>query len=179
LVIVRVTREDWLQQEAGMRPVVPLIALLFAAGIAQLDAGPVRVAPPLIEEQAAQSQFVGTWAANVSKSKLDPRSAFKSATLQISLTRDTITIASELVNPAGTTQRGTETLRTDGTETRGTLTPGVVHFASWVGPEVLALTAKKGGQLFALITYEVSADGKTLTTRSSGIVEQVVVFERQ
>jgi hypothetical protein len=28
-------------------------------------------------------------------------------------------------------------------------------------------------------SYEVSADGKTLTSRSSGVIEQVIVFDRR
>jgi hypothetical protein len=55
----------------------------------------------------------------------------------------------------------------------------VVHVANWVGSHVLALITKKGNQSLALITYEVSTDGQTLTTRTSGVVEQVVVFKRR
>lgn len=39
--------------------------------------------------------------------------------------------------------------------------------------------AMKGDQLVALVTYEVSADGKTLTSRSSGTIEMVIVYERR
>jgi hypothetical protein len=43
---------------------------------------------------------------------------------------------------------------------------------------VLALLAEKGGQVIAVVTYEVSADGNTLTSRSAGMVEQTIVFDR-
>jgi hypothetical protein len=44
---------------------------------------------------------------------------------------------------------------------------------------VLALmTAVKDGKVIAVVTYEVSADGNTLTSRSSGMVEQTIVFDR-
>ena len=59
------------------------------------------------------------------------------------------------------------------------LTTGVVHVANWVGSHVLALIAKKGNQNIALITYEVSTDGQTLTARTSGFIEQVVIFKRR
>jgi hypothetical protein len=36
--------------------------------------------------------------------------------------------------------------------------------AKWLGSDVLASIATKNGQVFALVTYEVSADGKTLTS---------------
>jgi hypothetical protein len=44
---------------------------------------------------------------------------------------------------------------------------------------VLALIARKGNQNIALITYEVSADGQSLKARTSGLVEQMVVFRRR
>lgn len=71
-----------------------------------------------------------------------------------------------------------ETFRTDGTVTPGTLTPGVTLVAKWLDRLVLASLAKKDGQVVAVVTYEVSADGRTLTSRSSGTIEQTIVFER-
>jgi hypothetical protein len=51
--------------------------------------------------------------------------------------------------------------------------------ARWVGSHVLAAIAKKDGQVIALATYEVSADGKMSTSRNSGMLEQVIVFDRK
>jgi hypothetical protein len=127
--------------------------------------------------QGAVSPFVGTWLANVAKSKLHPGFQFESVTLEIAVAHDTVTMTSELVNASGQKQRAAETFRTDGTETAGTLTPGVTHIARWVGSHVLAAIAMKERKLIALVTYEVSADGKTLTSRSSGMLEQVTVFD--
>ena len=70
-------------------------------------------------------------------------------------------------------------MRADGTETAATFIAGVTHVANWVGPQVLALIARKGNQNIALITYEVSSDGQTLTARTSGIVEQMLIFRRR
>lgn len=53
-----------------------------------------------------------------------------------------------------------------------------MHVANWVGSHVLALITKKGDQNIALITHEVSTDGQTLTVRTSGLIEQVVIFKR-
>ena len=80
--------------------------------------------------------------------------------------------------PSRKTIQERETLRADGTETAATQTTGVVHVANWVGSHVLALIAKKGNQNIALITYEVSTDGQTLTARTSGFIDQVVIFKR-
>ena len=135
--------------------------------------------PVAVSGQGATSLFVGNWVADLSKSRLDPKSQFKGATLTISVTADTVTLSSELVNASGQKQKGAETFRTDGTETAGTLTAGITHMARWVGPQVLATVANKGGDTVFVIIYQVSPDGRTLTARSSGLLEQVVVFTRK
>ncbi len=126
-----------------------------------------------------ENPFVGSWTANLSKSKLHPSFQYRSVTLEIAVAGDTVTMASELVDGSGLKQRVAETFRTDGMATPGALSPGVVHVARWVGSHVLAAIAKREGQVYFLVTYQVSADGKMLTSRSSGALEQVVVFDRQ
>jgi hypothetical protein len=131
------------------------------------------------DQHAAKSPFVGSWSADLSRSRLDLKMPLKGADITIGVTGNVITLASSVVMQSGETMQERETLRADGTETAGTLTPGVVHVANWVGSHVLALIAKKGNQNIALITYEVSTDGQTLTARTSGMVEQVVIFKRR
>jgi hypothetical protein len=137
------------------------------------------VAVPQSGPAVAENPFVGNWTANLVKSRLDPNYQFQSVTLRVAVAGDTVTMASELVNAAGQNQQAAETFRTDGTETPGTLNPGVILVARWVGSHVLATIARKDGRMFGLVTYEVSDDGKTLTVRSSGAVEHVIVFDRQ
>jgi outer membrane usher protein FimD/PapC len=127
----------------------------------------------------AGSAFAGSWVADLQQSKLHPGFTFERVTLDISVSADTVTLTSDLVSPSGQKQRVTETFRTDGTPTPGTLNLGIVLIARWVGSHVLASVAEKGDQIVALVTYEVSADGKTLTSRSSGLIEQVLVFTRK
>lgn len=55
----------------------------------------------------------------------------------------------------------------------------MTHIGRLAGSHVLATIANKDGQLFAMSTYEVSADGKTLTSRSSGMLDQAIMFDRQ
>jgi hypothetical protein len=131
--------------------------------------------------QAAKSPFVGSWSADLSQSRLDPKMPIKGADVTIGVTGNVITLANSVIMPSGETIQERETLRADGTETAATnpQTTGMVHVANWVGPHVLALTTKKGNQSIALITYEVSTDGQTLTVRTSGLIEQVVIFKRR
>lgn len=131
--------------------------------------------------QAAQSPFVGSWSADLSQSRLDPKMPITGADVTISVAGNVITLANSVVLPSGQTIQEKETLRADGTETAATnpMTTGMVHVANWVGSHVLALITKKGNRNIALITYEVSADGQTLTVRTSGLIDQVVVFKRR
>jgi len=154
---------------------------LLAAIAVPLQYGPLEGSPSQASQApAAQGNpFVGTWTADLTKSRLHPSSKFQSVTLQIGVAGDTMTMASEIVTASGQTQRAAETFQTDGTETAGTLSAGVTLIAKWLGRYVLASLAMKGGQVLALVTYEVSSDGKTLTSRSSGMIEQVIVFDRK
>lgn len=146
------------------------VAFLLALLIPALSAGQGAA--------VKENPFVGSWVADISKSRLSPAVPLQSATLQIAVAGDTVSMASTTVI-GGQEQNAAETFRSDGTETPGTINPGIMLAAKWVGSHVLASIATKNGQVFALVTYEVSADGKTLTSRSSGMIEQVIVFERK
>lgn len=128
---------------------------------------------------SAENRLVGRWVADLTRSKLDLKSSFKSATLNIMVTGEMVTMSSELVNASGKNQVASETFQADGLERPGTLSPGVSHIARWLGPHVLAVIAIKNGEVFVFAIYHVSGDGKTLTARSLGAVEQVVVFDRK
>lgn len=141
-------------------------------------AGALVLAPQQPDRKAAQSPFVGTWSADLAQSRLDPRFRLKGADVTFGVAGNVITLSSSVVLPSGETMQERDTLRADGTETPAT-TPGAVHVANWVGSHVLALITKKGNQNLALITYEVSSDGQMLTARTSGMVEQVMVFKRR
>ena len=142
-------------------------------------AGAFVLPPQQRDQQAAKSPFVGRWSADLSQSRFDPKLPLKGAEITINVTGNVITLASSVVMPSGETIQERETFRADGTETAGTLTTGVVHVANWVGSHVLALITKKGNENIALITYQVSTDGQTLTARTSGLIEQVVIFKRR
>ena len=57
--------------------------------------------------------------------------------------------------------------------------------ARWVGSNILELVAKKDGKVVGESTYEVSKDGKTLTSKVKGTdakgrpFEQVIMFDRE
>ena len=131
---------------------------------------------------AEENPFVGTWTANLSKSKLLPGYEYKPLTLQIAVVFDTVTIGSKFATASGQEQSAADLFHTDGKEHPGTLSPGVLHTARWSNSRTLESRAKKDGKDMGVMTYEVSADGKTLTSRYSASPQspqQVVVFDRQ
>ena len=148
-----------------------LLATLLMVGTSALTKEPAR-AP-------AASPFAGSWTADLSQSRLDAKMAIKGVELTIGVRGNVVTLSSSFTLPNGQTQSEKETLRADGTETAATSIAGVTHVANWVGPQVLALVARKGNQNIALITCEVSSDGQTLAARTSGLVEQMVIFRRR
>jgi hypothetical protein len=158
----------------GFMPTMLLATILSMAGAFVL-------ATHQRDRQADKSPFVGSWSADLSQSRLDPKMPLKGADITISVTGNVITLTSSVVMPSGETIQERETLRADGTETAATnpQTTGVVHVANWLGSHVLALITKKGNETIALITYHVSTDGQTLTARTSGLIEQVVIFKRR
>ena len=87
-------------------------------------------------------------------------------------------MAATLESELAQAQRVAETFRTDGTETPGTLSSGVTLMAKYLGRHVLASVAIRNSEVYALVTYQLSTDGRTLTSRSSGTLEQVIVFDR-
>jgi hypothetical protein len=131
------------------------------------------------DQQAATSPLAGSWSADMSRSRLDPKMPFKEIDLTIGVTGNAVTVASSLVMPNGAKMQERETFRADGTETAATQYKGVSHVANWIGPQVFAVITKKGGEIVALITYQVSSDGQTLTARTSGPIDQTVVFKRR
>lgn len=129
--------------------------------------------------QGAKSPLAGSWSADLSRSRLDPKMPFKEIDITIDVTGSAVTVASSLVMPNGAHIQERETFRADGTETAATQYKGVAHVATWIGPQVFALITKKGGEIVALITYQASTDGQTLTARTSGPIDQTIVFRRR
>jgi hypothetical protein len=131
---------------------------------------------------AVDNPFVGTWTANLSKSKLLPDYQYKPVMLQIAVVFDTVTLGSKFATASGQELTAADLFHTDGKEHPGTLSLGVLHTARWIDARTLETRAKKGGKDMGVMTYEVSADGKTLTNKysmSPQSPQQVVVFDRQ
>ena len=135
-----------------------------------------------------QHPFAGSWTANVEKSKRHPANQFQRATLQFAMVGDTVTITNVVVNASGQEEHGENTMQADGKEHSSGHGDGYALTARWRGSHVLETVATKDGDVVGRGTYEVSADGRTLTVSAmSGSTnahgwrtdfEQVIVLER-
>jgi hypothetical protein len=117
--------------------------------------------------------FAGTWIANLTKSLQHPQNQFCSATLQITVEGESVTIRHIGITDAGAEEEAVNAILVDGKDYPGR--SGHVLTASWLAPRVLEVVDKKDGQVEGRGTYAVSADGKTLTIAAD---QQVIVFER-
>jgi len=130
--------------------------------------------------------FVGTWIANLEKSRRHANHQFHSATLTFEVNGDEVSMTHAGVNMSGKKESGTTVLKADGQPYAvSPLAPGVVAETTWVSTHVLESEAKKDGRPVGKGTYAVSADGRTLTATVAGTdaagapFEQVIVFDRE
>ena len=136
-------------------------------------------------QESGPHPFVGTWIANIGKSRRHANHQFKSATMKFDVAGDTVTLTHGGVNASGEQESGTATLEADGKEHPVPGQSDVTTITRWVGPRMLETIAKSKGAQVGRQTYEVSADGKTLTAKVSGVdasgrrFDQVIVFDRK
>jgi hypothetical protein len=126
----------------------------------------------------ATSPFAGTWKANLAKSQRHPANQFRSVTLQLSLRGNVVTIAQSLVGESGEEERNRTALHVDGREHVSDDRPGFSVVASWRGSHVLHVIASKDGEVVAMGTYEVSADGRELSITDAAR-DMHIVLERE
>lgn len=130
--------------------------------------------------------FSGNWTANLRKSQRHPNQQFGSASLRFEIAGEEISLTQSGVNMSGKQESSTLNLRADGHE--HPVNPGapeVLVVTKWRGTHLLDTQASRAGAVLGRGTYEVSADGLTLTARVQGVdaqgaaFEQVIVFDRE
>jgi hypothetical protein len=130
--------------------------------------------------------FLGTWVANLEKSRRHANHQFQSATLTFDVSGDVVSLTHAGVNMAGKAESGTTVLHADGTNMPYRHKPP----EWWRSRSGSARTRsqrrqKRIGRPVGNATYAVSDDGKILTATVEGIdaagkaFEQVIVFDRR
>jgi hypothetical protein len=128
---------------------------------------------PTSDPTSGASPFVGTWMANVARSRQHPLNPFRSATMHFDVDGDTVTISDTVIDGSGRLERTEHTVRADGQERFSD--GGYSITATWRGPRVLETIGRKDGEEIGRGRYEVADDGATMTISSA---EQTIVLNR-
>lgn len=170
-----------------IRP-IPLCLVVAASVAGGAESVAWSLAPSLSrpgKESREDSPFAGTWVENIAKSKRHPNHQSQSATLEFAVVGNTVTITHCGVNARGQKESSTVVLEADGQEHPVPEQPGIVVVTSWSGPRLLRAVEEEVGAQVGETEYEVSTDGKTLSTTVSGTdvsgspFYQVVVYDRK
>jgi hypothetical protein len=126
----------------------------------------------------------GAWEANLSQSHRDPNHQFQQLTLHFEVSDEVVSLTFTGINKTGEPVSGTRKIHPDGKEYPVGEVPGVVEIARWVEPSILETVFMHEGTVVSESAYEVSADGKRLTSTAKGVdasgtpFEQVIVLDR-
>ena len=132
-----------------------------------------------------KNPLIGSWNANIEKSKRHPNHLFKSATLRFSIADNVITMSYSGVNMSGVEENGSTVFHPDGKEHPLAALQGAKEVSRWVNAQKLQTVVTQNGKVIGESTFEVSADGKTLTATikgedaSGGNFEQIIVCDRE
>ena len=125
-------------------------------------------------EAVAMSPLTGRWAADVARSKRHPANQFRSATIVFAVDGNTVNVADEFVDEAGTSVRTRNTIEADGVAR--SMENGFVVTARWLARNDLETVASKNGEEVGRGRYTVSDEGRHLTIVPNG--DQVIVLDR-
>ena len=132
-----------------------------------------------------KNSLIGTWVANIEKSKRHPNHLFKSARLRFSIADNVMVMTLSGVNMSGAEESGNTVFHPDGKEHPLPAVQGAVEVSGWVNAQKLHTVVTQNGKIIGESTYEVSGDGKTLTATLKGAdasgaaFEQIIVCDRE
>jgi hypothetical protein len=143
----------------------------------------VWLAVALLAQSSASADhpFAGHWTADLAASRFNGPVVVKAASLEFVVTSETVAITHRTIDSSdrdvGT---GTTTLRIDGeSHPHDELLPGLTVVARWRGPRLLDTVLTRRNGIVDHVTYEISDDGRTLTTKTAGSLgTQEIVFRR-
>jgi hypothetical protein len=125
--------------------------------------------------ESAHHPLVGRWEANLSKSKRHSANRFRSATIEFTVSGNTVEISDTVIDESGREEHRVNTIQVDGREHPSGSGNGYSLTASWKGSHLLETMARKNGEPAGMGSYEVSPDEKTLTITSD---QMEIVLDR-
>lgn len=125
--------------------------------------------------------FFGTWKMNPAKSKADPGPMAKSQTVRIEPGGDGFTITVDAESADGTKSHTVRTAAFDGKEVpvQGGTNPDVRELYTRISDRSFKREIRVGGKVANTLTATLSADGKSLTTDTTGTTAQGQPFHNQ
>jgi hypothetical protein len=124
--------------------------------------------------RTAVSPFTGRWVADITRSTRHPANQFQRAVMDFSVADDTVRITHGYIDESGRREHGAITVQADGRERVGDNGYGLT--ATWRGANLFETVATKDGEVVGRGSYEVSADGGTLTIVGP---EQVIALTKE
>ena len=121
----------------------------------------------------ASNPFAGRWVADIPRSKRNEANLFRQATLDVSVSDQTVTIAHDAIDEFGRQDRGVNSIVADGIER--VQAHGYRMAVRWAGPRTLEVLTRLAERPAKGATYEVSPDGGTLIVST---IDQRLVFVR-
>ena len=114
--------------------------------------------------------FFGTWKLNTEKSKADTGQTPKSQTVTLAPRGDRFVVTFEVDNGDGTKTRTTRTAALDGKDVvvEGISNPAAREAYTSIDARTIQRVVKLNGQIRNTLTLTLAADGKTVTTISTG-----------
>jgi hypothetical protein len=132
----------------------------------------------------AEEIFEGIWVANKEKSDLDPNHRFQQATMCLRRTENGYELRAEGIGPDGESGVDAVTFVLDGSPHSVSAMPDATMTATLTHPHRIEMEGRHDGRVIGQASYEVSADGRTLTAETWGTdvkgraFKTRVVFER-
>ena len=123
-----------------------------------------------------QSPLVGHWSANLAKSQRHPSNEFRGAAIVFEVGGESVRITDVVVDASGREERHVNAILADGLEHASDSGNGYSLLARWRNAHTLETVARRDGRTVGSATYEVSADGQTLTISAD---QQLIVLDRR
>src|SRR5690349_23484482 len=146
----------------------------------------VGVTPATHAAAQASDQWIGTWKANIAKSKFTPGPGPKSITVTIAKAENGMTFTAKNESADGKWTTTSYTAMLDGMDAPVT---GAADFdmvsVKMLDPMTRHMVRKKGGKEVQTVHSVLAKDGKQFTSSMKGVngkgepVESVIVFEKQ
>ena len=167
--------KDLLEQLRRTNPSAQLADAQHAVATAYGFASWPRLKAHVESQRLAAGGLDGRWTADPTRSHAHPANPWRTAAIVFDVDGDDVRMSDTVVDASGREERHINVIRADGVEHPSGRDDGYSLLARWRDARTLEAVGKKDGQVVGSVTYQVSADGGTLTITAD---RQLVVLNR-